>query len=83
LAQAAEEEQISLPLHAHQQFLVERFFDLITGRMIRRGTFHSTQELETVIWNGHPTSFVWKASAEVILDKVFRGHLEFRTVSFD
>jgi transposase len=57
---------------------VERFFALITGRMIRRGTFHSTVELETAIykwlanWNGDPTPFVWKASADVILDKVRR-----------
>jgi transposase len=57
---------------------VERFFALITGRMIRRGTFRSTDELETAIykwlasWNGQPTPFVWKASADVILDKVRR-----------
>ena len=57
---------------------VERFFALITGRMIRRGTFHSTDELETAIykwlatWNGKPTPFAWKASADVILDKVRR-----------
>ena len=57
---------------------VERFFALITGRMIRRGTFRSTEELETAIyhwlasWNGEPTPFVWKASADVILDKVRR-----------
>jgi transposase len=57
---------------------VERFFALLTGRMIRRGTFHSTQELEKAIyqwlatWNGDPTPFVWKASADVILDKVRR-----------
>jgi len=57
---------------------VERFFALITGRMIRRGTFHSTDELENAIykwlasWNGAPTPFVWKASADVILDKVRR-----------
>jgi transposase/DNA-binding CsgD family transcriptional regulator len=57
---------------------VERFFALITGRMIRRGTFHSAHELETAIyqwlahWNGAPTPFVWKASADVILDKVRR-----------
>ena len=54
---------------------VERFFALITGRMIRRGTFHSTDELETAIykwlatWNGKPSPFAWKASADVILDK--------------
>ncbi len=57
---------------------VERFFALITSRMIRRGTFHSPIELEAAIykwladWNGAPTPFVWKASAELILDKVRR-----------
>jgi transposase len=57
---------------------VERFFALITGKMIRRGTFHSATELETAIynwladWNGEPNPFVWKASADVILDKVRR-----------
>jgi hypothetical protein len=54
---------------------VERFFALITGRMIRRGTFHSTDELETAIykwlatWNGKPTPFISKASADVILTR--------------
>lgn len=57
---------------------VERFFALITGRMIRRGTFHTVHELEQAIyrwlasWNGDPISFVWKATADVILDKVRR-----------
>src|SRR5947208_9652732 len=57
---------------------VERFFALITGRMIRRGTFHSADELEQAIykwlanWNGEPTPFVWKPSADIILDKVRR-----------
>ena len=55
---------------------VERFFALITERMIRRGTFHSAAELEQAIykwlaaWNGSPSPFIWKASADVILDKV-------------
>ena len=57
---------------------VERFFALITNRMIRRGTFHDVHELEQAIykwlasWNGHPAPFVWKANADVILDKVRR-----------
>jgi transposase len=57
---------------------VERWFGLITERMIRRGTFHSVAELERAIyqwlanWNEQPRPFVWKASAEVILDKVRR-----------
>jgi transposase len=44
---------------------VERFFALITQRMIRRGTFHSTEELEKAIykwlatWNGEPAPFTW------------------------
>jgi transposase len=57
---------------------VERWFGLITGRMIRRGTFCSVPELEQAIyrwlatWNDKPKPFVWKATADVILDKVRR-----------
>jgi transposase len=61
---------------------VERFFALITERMIRRGTFRSVEELERAIyawlanWNNQPHPFVWKATADVILDKV---HSQTRT----
>jgi transposase len=57
---------------------VERWFGLITDKMIRRGTFRCVQELESAIyqwlasWNNKPKPFVWKATAEVILDKVRR-----------
>src|SRR5215831_7046298 len=57
---------------------VERWFGLITDKMIRRGTFHSAAELERAIyawlasWNDKPKPFVWKATAEVILDKIRR-----------
>lgn len=57
---------------------VERWFGLLTERMIRRGTFHSVEELERAIyhwlahWNEEPKPFVWKATADVILDKVRR-----------
>ena len=57
---------------------VERWFGLITDRMIRRGTFRSVQELERAIykwlvaWNDNPKPFLWKATADVILDKVQR-----------
>jgi len=46
--------------------------------MIRRGTFHSVSELENAIyhwlatWNDQPKPFVWRATADVILDKVRR-----------
>ena len=57
---------------------VERFFGLITDKMIRRGTFHCVEELEKAIyqwlanWNEKPKPFEWKATADVILDKVRR-----------
>src|SRR5213082_1448549 len=57
---------------------VERWFGLITDRMIRRGTFHSVTELERAIyqwlanWNHEPPPFIWRATADVILDKVRR-----------
>lgn len=57
---------------------VERWFGLITDRMIRRGTFCSVAELEQAIyqwlatWNHTPKPFIWKATADVILDKVRR-----------
>jgi len=57
---------------------VERWFALITARMLRRGTFRSVAELERAIyqwlanWNQQPRPFVWKATPEVILDKVHR-----------
>jgi transposase len=57
---------------------VERWFGLITDKMIRRGTFRSAAELERAIytwlanWNDEPKPFVWRATAEVILEKVRR-----------
>jgi transposase len=57
---------------------VERLFGLITERMIRRGTFHTVDELQRAIyqwlaiWNHEPKPFVWKATPDVILDKVRR-----------
>jgi transposase len=57
---------------------VERWFGLLTDRMIRRGTFRSVAELERAIyqwlatWNNEPIAFVWTATADVILDKVRR-----------
>ena len=57
---------------------VERWFGLITEKMIRRGTFRSVDELERAIylwlstWNNEPKAFVWKATADVVLDKIHR-----------
>ena len=57
---------------------VERLFGFLTDRMIRRGSFLCVGELEQAIyqwlahWNQKPQPFVWKATADVILDKVRR-----------
>ncbi len=57
---------------------VERWFGLITDRMIRWGTFRSVAELEGAIyrwlaqWNTDPKAFVWTATADIILHKVRR-----------
>ncbi len=57
---------------------VERWFGLITDKMIRRGTFHCVEELERAIyrwlanWNGEPKPFVRQVTADVILEKVRR-----------
>src|ERR1035438_10679250 len=51
---------------------------LMTDKMIRRGTFHCVNELEQAIyqwlanWNNEPRPFVWRATADVILDKIRR-----------
>ena len=58
---------------------VERFFGLITQQRIRRGVFHSVEQLEAAIHdylehhNADPKPFVWTASAANILQKVARG----------
>jgi len=47
--------------------------------MLRRGIFTSVPELQTAIldwsaqWNRDPKPFVWKATAEDIIEKVQRG----------
>jgi transposase len=59
--------------------LVERWFREITDKRIRRGVFHSVQQLIAAIdafikdHNEHPRSFVWTAKAEAILEKVRRA----------
>src|SRR5208337_1180999 len=55
---------------------VERWFGLITERMIRRGTFHSVTELKSAIyqwlatWNHQPKPFVWRAKSEGLRSRV-------------
>src|SRR5713226_4904733 len=57
---------------------VERWFGFLTDQKIRRGAHKSVQALEADIrswiksWNDNPKPFVWKKSAEEILDSLSR-----------
>ena len=58
--------------------LIERWFAELTTRRVRRGSFHSVEDLQEAIteflaaWNAHPRPFVWTATAESILSKLER-----------
>ena len=57
---------------------VERWFGFLTDQKIRRGAHKTVQALEADIrswikaWNDNPKPFVWKKSAEEILDSLAR-----------
>jgi transposase len=57
---------------------VERWFGHLTDQKIRRGVHKSVQALEADIrdwiadWNTHPKPFIWKKTAEEILDSLAR-----------
>ncbi len=66
------------PTSASWLNLVERFFSKITTQRIRRGVFRSVPALERAIHeyldhhNEEPKPFLWTASADDILNKVYR-----------
>ncbi len=59
--------------------LVEGWFKLLTERRLRRGVFSSVEALTEAIelwaehWNDDPKPFVWRKTAEEIIEKVRRG----------
>ena len=67
--------------------LVERWFRDLTDKAIRRGVFHSVNDLVTAIEdylkanNDNPKPFVWTATAEQILAKVARGRVALEKVN--
>lgn len=67
-----------MPTSASWLNLVERWFAELTRKSVRRGSFHSVDDLELALaafldaWNANPTPFVWTASVEKILEKVAR-----------
>ena len=66
------------PTYASWLNQVEVWFNLITQRAIRRGTFSSVKELVQKIdsyvkhYNLHPTPFIWTATAQSIFNKLER-----------
>ena len=60
--------------------MVERWFREITTKRIRRGSFHSVEQLEAAILdfidthNEAPKPFVWIADLKDILPKIVRAH---------
>lgn len=67
------------PTSASWLNLVERWLREITDKRIRRGSFHSVDQLVQAIMdyiarhNDNPTAFTWTAKAEDILEKVRRA----------
>jgi len=66
--------------------LVERWFRELTDKAIRRGVFHSVDDLVTAIEdylkanNDSPRPFVWTATAEQIFIKIARGRVALQQV---
>ena len=66
--------------------MVERWFRDLTDKAIRRGVFHSVNELVTAIEdylkanNDDPKPFIWTATAEQIPAKVARGRVTLQKV---
>ncbi len=58
--------------------LVERWFEELSEKAVRRGVFRSVADLERAIekfmnaWNANPTPFIWTATVESILEKLAR-----------
>ncbi len=58
--------------------LIERWFEELTQKALRRGAFHSVRDLLRAIrayldaWNVNPKPFVWTASVDRILEKIAR-----------
>lgn len=65
-----------IPTSSSWTNLVERWFGLLTAECIRRGVFHSVEELKLTIYryietyNLAPRPFRWRASVAKILEKI-------------
>jgi transposase len=74
------------PTSASWLNLVERWFRELTTKRIRRGVFHSVDDLVAAIetylreTNKNPKPLVWTASVETILEKIARCKATFETL---
>ncbi len=68
--------------------LVERWFNELTARRLRRGVFDSVAALVDAIevwadhWNDDPKPFIWHKPAEEIITKVRRGRTALTKAKF-
>ena len=66
--------------------MIERFFAEITNKRIRRGVFRGVKELERAIYqflavhNADPKPFVWRKTADQIINKADRARHTLNTV---
>ena len=66
--------------------LIERWFKELTDKRLRRGVFTSVADLTDAItmwaehWNTDPKPFIWKATADDIIEKVQRGRETLRQI---
>lgn len=66
------------PTHASWLNQVECWFSILTEKMLKRGSHHSTRELEAAIYafldahNTSPRPFAWIKTADQILEKISR-----------
>jgi len=67
--------------------MVERFFNTLARKQLRRGVFHSVPHLESCLkryiatYNENPRPFAWTKSAKQILEKVDRARKALAAVS--
>ena len=66
--------------------LVERWFEELSEKAIRRGTFVSVPDLQQAIgnfleaWNAKPKPFVWTATVEEIIKKIDRARAKLEQI---
>ena len=66
--------------------LVERWFEELSEKAIRRGSFVSVPDLQQAIeefldaWNAKPKPFVWTATVEEIIKKIERARAKLEQI---